>query len=369
MSELSLYRLNQDLQSKANNSIATISVNGLMAAADKIKLDSIAINANNYSLPTSSATILGGVKIGTGIDVDGLGSISVSVATISKNGLLSATDKTKLDGLSNYSLPKASATTLGGVMIGNGVSIDAAGKISVSTTYAVVTTSTDGLMSAADKTKLDFLSNYSLPTASASTLGGVKIGTGITMSSGTISVPAATQVTTSVDGLMIAADKTKLDGIATNANNYSLPTASASILGGVKIGTGITLNTGVISVPAATQSTDGLMISADKTKLDGLSNYNLPTASASVLGGVKIGTGITLNTGVISIPEATQSVDGLMSYGDKTKLDKIANVRMNYGETAPVSPVIGQEIWFDTSEMLIKVYTATGWVAFGAALA
>ena len=41
---------------------------------------------------------------------------------------------------------------------------------------------------------------------------------------------AATQ---SVAGLMSAADKKKLDGVATGANKYSLPTATASVLGGV----------------------------------------------------------------------------------------------------------------------------------------
>lgn len=51
----------------------------------------------------------------------------------------------------------------------------------------------------------------------------------------------------SAAGLMSAADKEKLDGIAAGANAYSLPTASSSTLGGVKIGTGIGISSGVIS--------------------------------------------------------------------------------------------------------------------------
>lgn len=54
--------------------------------------------------------------------------------------------------------------------------------------------------------------------------------------------------TTSSAGLLSATDKTKLDGIATGANNYSLPTASASTLGGVKVGTGLTIAAGVLSL-------------------------------------------------------------------------------------------------------------------------
>ena len=52
-------------------------------------------------------------------------------------------------------------------------------------------------------------------------------------SSGRSIASAATQ---SADGLMSAADKKKLDGIAVGANNYSLPAATASVLGGVKLG-------------------------------------------------------------------------------------------------------------------------------------
>lgn len=49
------------------------------------------------------------------------------------------------------------------------------------------------------------------------------------------------------------AEKTKLSGIAENANNYSLPTATTSTLGGVKIGDNININDGVISVSVDTE--------------------------------------------------------------------------------------------------------------------
>ncbi len=66
--------------------------------------------------------------------------------------------------------------------------------------------------------------------------------------------------TTDVAGLMSAADKTKLDGIAAQANKYSLPTASSTTLGGVKIGSNININSGTISVPAATGSVAGVTV-------------------------------------------------------------------------------------------------------------
>ena len=50
----------------------------------------------------------------------------------------------------------------------------------------------------------------------------------------------------------------------------------------------------------ATTALKGLMSAADKTKLDGLSNYNLPVATTGVLGGIKVGTRLTITDGVLA---------------------------------------------------------------------
>ena len=52
--------------------------------------------------------------------------------------------------------------------------------------------------------------------------------------------------------------KQKLDGIASGANNYSLPTASSSTLGGIKVGSGLSISNGVLSA-----SGGGLSMSSD----------------------------------------------------------------------------------------------------------
>lgn len=57
-------------------------------------------------------------------------------------------------------------------------------------------------------------------------------------------------VTTSASGLMSATDKAKLDGIAAGANNYVLPIASASVLGGVRVGSRLSIASGVLSANA-----------------------------------------------------------------------------------------------------------------------
>lgn len=92
-------------------------------------------------------------------------------------------------------------------------------------------------------------------------------------------------------GFMSTADKAKLDGIASGANKYTLPTASAEAIGGIKVaGTETATSkvytiklgsdglTGVVKVPwtdttysAATTSAAGLMSATDKSKLDDIS--------------------------------------------------------------------------------------------------
>lgn len=55
-----------------------------------------------------------------------------------------------------YTLPKASASALGGIKVGTNLSIDANGVLSAKdTTYSVATTKANGLLSATDKAKID----------------------------------------------------------------------------------------------------------------------------------------------------------------------------------------------------------------------
>ena len=93
---------------------ATQSTHGLMTAADKKKLDGVAAGANNYVHPSYSAKDSGLYKV----TVDASGHVSAATAVV-----------------------KADITALG---------IPA-----TNTTYSKSTTSTDGLMSKEDKTKLD----------------------------------------------------------------------------------------------------------------------------------------------------------------------------------------------------------------------
>ena len=62
-----------------------------------------------------------------------------------------------------YTLPVATASVLGGIKVGANLTITADGILNATdtnTTYSVATTLTDGLLSASDKSKLDSLVNY-----------------------------------------------------------------------------------------------------------------------------------------------------------------------------------------------------------------
>lgn len=58
--------------------------------------------------------------------------------------------------------------------------------------------------------------------------------TGTEINGDSVTLGMIKPATSSISGLMSANDKTKLDGIATNANNYTLPTATTAALGGIK---------------------------------------------------------------------------------------------------------------------------------------
>lgn len=140
--------------------------------------------ANNSGYITSSA-LSGYVKSVNGAAPDSSGNVTISVSGGGSSGG------------GNYTLPTASSSTLGGVKIGAGLTINTSGVLSADVTASTLTAYakiTD--LSAVAKTgSYNDLTNkptipavYTLPNATSSTLGGVKVGSNISVSNGTISV-------------------------------------------------------------------------------------------------------------------------------------------------------------------------------------
>ena len=165
-------------------------------------------------------------------------------------------------------------------------------------------------------------SGYTLPIASSSTLGGIKVGANLSITG---------------EGVLSA-----------NASQYELPIASSSTLGGIKISSDFTIDE------------DGTL----HTTSSGGSGYVLPVATTTTLGGVKQGTNVTIaSDGTLSATDTTYSVattsqNGLMSSNDKTKLDALPTndaltTSLNGKVPIPSSISVGQ----------VVAKTADGWEA------
>ena len=134
---------------KASTAVANQESDGLMSAEDKKKLDSIAYNANNYVHPNNE-----GIRHVTDAEKEYWNSkADKKIVTNSENGLMAAVDKVKLDGVepnaNNYIHPDG--PNFRHVTDEQIKLWDSKSQINV------VTSEKDGLMSSSDKNKLDSL--------------------------------------------------------------------------------------------------------------------------------------------------------------------------------------------------------------------
>lgn len=139
---------------------------------------------NNSGYITSSA-LSGYVKSVNGVAPDSSGNVTISVSGGGSSGG------------GSYTLPTASSSTLGGVKIGAGLTINNSGVVSADVTASTLTAyaKTTDLSAVATSGNYNDLSNkptipaaYTLPNATSSTLGGVKVGSNISVSNGTIGI-------------------------------------------------------------------------------------------------------------------------------------------------------------------------------------
>ena len=300
------------IKSTDNNttySAATTSAAGLMSAADKTKLDGIATGADAVSL---SRSLTSGTKIGT-ITINGTGTdlyCQTNTDTCNTAGSHEKSDKLFLVGClsqgpyyETFSNSKCYAS--GGYLYSNGTKVLTSHQ------------SLDNYSTLANTIKSLSISGKTITY----TKGDGTTGTLTTQDTNT-TYNAATQ---SAAGLMSANDKKKLDGIAANANNYTytLPNASSSTLGGVKVGSNITVSSGTISLT--------------KANVTAALGYTPPTSDTNTT--YSAGTGISLRGTTFSLNSgyyATSANSGLMSASDKSKLDGIAAgaTALSLGNTA-----------------------------------
>ena len=294
--------------------------------ADKIK---------NFTTSPSTVTLNYNTWRSSTVNEDG--TAVINAATQSAAGVLSAADKTKLDGLNTDSINDISVTSDANKATITFVS-DNGNKEDISTTidFPISTTTAAGTMSAKDKTELDRINtaNFALGavTPAASTVGIAASKTNVTngtTAANNITLPAATQ---SAAGVLSAADKTKLDGLNTDSINDISVTSDANkatITFVSDNGNKEDIST-TIDFPISTTTAAGTMSAKDKTELDRINTANFAlgavTPAASTVGIAASKTNVTNGTTAannITLPAATQSAAGVLSAADKTKVDRI----------------------------------------------
>ena len=301
--------------------VATSEADGLMSSEDKTALDNLKTNAVTtdasgyvqkspfkFKNSDSSVEMNFTSKTETSLDLEFRTTTGTDVVTISADNLFGEAS--------------------GGIAMGTGATFDM-GEKSVNGIVDVVGEGADGTKLVTDKAVKDAIAAIEIPDPLPAGGTDGQVLTKTADGEAWEDIPDYENATTEYDGLMSAADKTKLDGIENNANNYTHPTSAAGakasglykvetdanghVIGAVNVAKG---DITALGIPAqdttyvdATGSASGLMSAADKTKLDGLDTALAGKADIDH-----------------THADATTSTSGFMSGADKTKLDALLGI-------------------------------------------
>ena len=319
--------------------------------ADKIK---------NFTTSPSTVTLNYNTWRSSTVNKDG--TAVINAATQSAAGVLSAADKTKLDGLNTDSINDISVTSNANKATITFVS-DNGNKEDISTTidFPISTTTAAGTMSAKDKTELDRINtaNFALGavTPAASTVGIAASKTNVTdgtTAANNITLPAATQ---SAAGVLSAADKTKVDRITGTNHVISQPTTTATSRVITITGINPTDNKAVsssITLPEVSETQAGLASASDKKTLNAIKTLGNSSHLKDDGCWTRTASNVAINftcTNVsgnsidtnsksehsVNIGAASSTLAGVMTSTDKTELDRITTANFALGAVTPAA--------------------------------
>ena len=113
----------------------------------------------DYVLPKATANVLGGVKIGANVNVGSDGTISIPIASTTTGGVIKVGDNLSIDengvlsASTDYTLPQATKTTLGGVYVDDELdnsSLNPVQNSVVATNIATISTNVENLSDSLD---------------------------------------------------------------------------------------------------------------------------------------------------------------------------------------------------------------------------
>ena len=319
--------------------------------ADKIK---------NFTTSPSTVTLNYNTWRSSTVNADG--TAVINAATQSAAGVLTAADKTKLDGLNTDSINDISVTSNANKATITFVS-DNGNKEDISTTidFPISTSTAAGTMSAKDKTELDRINtaNFALGavTPAASTVGIAASKTNVTdgtTAANNITLPAATQ---SAAGVLTAADKTKVDRITGTNHVISQPTTTATSRVITITGINPTDNKAVsssITLPEVSETQAGLASASDKRTLNAIKTLRFSSHLKDDGCWTRTASNVAINftcTNVsgnstdtdaknehsINIGAASSTLAGVMTSTDKTELDRITTANFALGAVTPAA--------------------------------
>ena len=313
---------------------ATTQVHGLMSTDDKVKLDGIA--------PGAQVNSITGVK-GDNETTYRTGNVNITKANI---GLTNVEDK--------------SSATIRGELTSKNVT-DALGYAPprVNTTYEEATTTTDGLLSSKDKTKLDSIESG----AQKNTVTGVKGYNESAYRRGDIVITKANIGLTNVEdkssatirGELTSKNVTDALGYTPPKQDTTYPPANGSTLGLIKTGGSLTLTSGVATVNDNSHKHTIANITNLQSSLDSKLNTSLK--------GVKNGLAELDENGLVPSTQLPSYVDDVIEVNMGSDLTSAT-----LADDSPVTPEAGK-IYVDLTSNKTYRWSGTTFVVISDTIA
>jgi hypothetical protein len=295
--------------------------------------------------PLMQGGAVGGARVGNGLGMSGEYLFVKIQNGISLDTTANAIqiDRTYMDnlyqlkGTTSYILPKASPTVLGGIMVGTNLTIDANGVLSsTQVTWDTLTLKP---------------TTFPPPLMQVGQVGGARVGNGLSMSGEYLYVKTGTGIKLDTTNYSIMIDRTIVDtyyalkihthdwaDITTGMpTTFTPPIATTGALGGIIVGDGLAVDiNGVVSVTGG-----------------GGTTYTLPPSTTTALGGVIVGAGLNVDaTGLLTVgalnylPLTGGTITGATQINNQLNINAINNSLV---QTQPITNTIWYGIMKDAS--------------------